>query len=124
MNRESLKALRGSIKKWEAVAAGKGYEAARSNCNLCKAHPDCEGCPVALKVNTDCCSRTPYIAWWKHQSRVHGPISFDPEERRRIHPGCKECVRLAKAEVSFLKSLLPKKPRRKKAAAKRKGTSA
>lgn len=111
MDEVTLEALKGGIKKWEDICNGTGRDEGPINCTLCQqfvslALPTvsiCHGCPVALKVKASGCQDTPYADWMSHQ-RGHGNFtgSYD------IQTGCKECLKLAKKELIFLKSLLPK----------------
>lgn len=90
MNAKTLKALRGSIRKWERIVAGTGSDNGPHNCPLCRLffwnREACEGCPVAAKTGRAQCDGTPYRDYdW----------SGSKEDARR--------------ELNFLKSLLPKK---------------
>jgi len=47
MDAKTLKALKGSIKKWEKIIAGTGVDKGGDNCPLCKACGwNCRDCPV------------------------------------------------------------------------------
>ena len=102
----TLRALRGSIKKWEAIVAGDGRDLGSANCPLCQLHhkDNCRGCPVAYASRRACCENTPHEAWVGAAIATGGataPISHrDPEHRA-------ELTRLAQAELDFLRSLLP-----------------
>ena len=66
MNKRTLKALEGSIKKWEKIVDGTGYDRGGENCPLCKLflHSgtfDCGGCPVYQKTRKMGCDGTPYL---------------------------------------------------------------
>jgi hypothetical protein len=105
MDVKTLKALEGSIIKWEKIVDGKGIDNGIDNCPLCKRFhlgKDCVGCPVFAKTGIYGCDRTPYDEWHKHHSIKH---------RDCIHCeiNCKTCKKLAQKELAFLKSLLPKK---------------
>lgn len=56
MDARTLKALHGSIKKWEAIAKGTGTDKSGENCPLCQefaypsGKPFCHDCPVKQKV--------------------------------------------------------------------------
>ena len=92
MDEKTLEALKGSIRKWEAIVAGTGVDWGGHNCPLCQlfsCHCDegdyyCYGCPVMLKTGHDDCTTTPYHAYRNHNS-----------------------IENAQAELDFLKSLLP-----------------
>jgi hypothetical protein len=99
VDKSTLKALRGSIRKWQRIAAGTTMDRGTKNCPLCKeffddATYECGGCPVAKKTGLSMCRGTPYIPY----NNVVGQY-----ERART----KEGKGLALAEVKFLKSLLP-----------------
>ena len=100
MNQKTLKALKGSIVKWENIVNGTGVDESGYNCPLCKLFPKCYKCPVFEYSQPDDCNNTPYGEWLAHQRKVHD---------KRVRPfkiECKICERHAKAEVGFLKSLL------------------
>lgn len=95
---ETLEALRGSIAKWEARAAGEKKSAGPASCPLCRLFNNsdteeddmCKGCPV-YDAGHRWCENTPYedfqVALWNERD----------EER----------LAAAQREVDFLKSLLP-----------------
>lgn len=96
MDDKTLEALKGSIAKWGAIVAGKGEDLMAQNCPLCQAFPGCYGCPVAEKTDTADCQDTPWEDWF---------CDFQNHETKMANtPGR---VRLAQAELDFLRSLLP-----------------
>jgi hypothetical protein len=103
MNAETLKALKGSIKKWEKIVAGTGMDEGTANCPLCQLffYPrglfgkPCAGCPVSEKTGWSYCTGTPYHEYV-------GAVENLGTERGA-----------AKAELKFLRSLLPKKAKAK-----------
>lgn len=97
MNAKTLKALRGSIAKWQAIVAGMGRDAAEQNCPLCEMfiNNGCISCPVAESVGYTHCLATPYVAW--QECCDHRTGRADTPER----------VAAAQAELDFLISLLP-----------------
>ena len=101
MTKTTLKALQGSIKKWELIVTGKGEDKGTDNCPLCaKFYYDqleCHGCPVAEKVGNYLCMGTPYDDWINAQDVRKFPFVADTLKLRR----------LAHRELAFLKSLLP-----------------
>ena len=104
MDKKTLKATKGSIKKWKDVAEGKGVDNGPKNCPLCKVFYDggCVGCPVAGdELECEYCDGTPYELWLEHQDKAHGK-HFGPFEVE-----CPECKEIALKEVAFLESLLP-----------------
>lgn len=98
MNPDTLLALQGSIRKWEAIVAGTGEDKGCANCPLCQRflRTDCatndgeEFCPVAMKTKTNSCYGSPYEAWVNSLQKGKSDIRF------------------AQAELDFLKSILPK----------------
>lgn len=108
MDKKILTALQGSIEKWEKIVAGTGTDDGWRNCPLCEDFYKkcdvqiCDGCPVHEKTGGFGCMKTPYEKWDTHQYKIHD--SHFPYEIE-----CKICERHAKAEVEFLKSLLPEK---------------
>ena len=101
MNPKTLKALKGSIKKWEGIVAGDVIDEGYKNCPLCQLFSQrnemlsCEGCPVSEKTGVDACQKSPYEEWDKAEGQFH---TADNPKR----------LRAAKAELRFLKRLLPK----------------
>lgn len=105
MNTQTLTALKGSIKKWQnIVRSTKEVDKGTGNCPLCLSLR-CIKCPVMDVTKQSGCQETPYIVWVTHLRDVHNHL-FLP--RQRV-PYCKECLKIAKSEVSFLQSLLPGK---------------
>lgn len=101
MDAETLEALKGSIAKWEAIVAGTGTDEGPGNCPLCQMFIDnfkCSGCPVAQAVNDHGCGSTPYDLY----SQADEEWELDEAERSA------NMAAAAKAELDFLKSLLPK----------------
>lgn len=99
MPAKTLKALKGSIAKWEAIVAGTGEDMGTHNCPLCHAfykHDDCDGCPVAEETGNGECHGSPYFLW---------TASFADDEP--FFANTPKRVALAQAELDFLKSLLP-----------------
>ncbi len=101
MDPATLEALRGSIRKWEAIVAGTGTDNGPDNCPLCRMFhseyfddgddtPCCLGCPVADAVKNTGCAGTPY------------------EDYDNAEPDSQEQHDHAERELAFLKSLLPK----------------
>lgn len=83
---KTLKALQGSIKKWEGIVAGTAHDLGSDNCPLCKMFaymPNCDGCPVAERTGVSSCCGSPY---YDYKDGIPGA---------------------AQAELDFLKSLLP-----------------
>jgi hypothetical protein len=87
MKSKTLAALKKSIVIWSDRANGLDVD---KGCPLCKLFPDCIDCPVMLKTGKPSCSGTPFYKW-----------------------AAKPTAANAKKELDFLKSLLPKKRRKK-----------
>jgi len=107
MNAATLEALKGSIEKWEKIINNQAEDCGPINCPLCQCFLDdeCIKCPVLFVTGTDGCRGTPYEQWYNHHEKNGNGgkfIIFDAESRR-----------LAKAELDFLKSLLPKEKDKK-----------
>ena len=109
MNPETLKALEGSIAKWEGIVRStKAEDRGMSNCPLCRLffNPYCFGCPVKEKTGMNGCQGSPYQDWDSHYKNSHAVKFVEVASR---HKDCPDCLRLAKAELEFLKELLPEK---------------
>ena len=107
MDKKTLKALKGSIKKWERIVnSTRGIDYGTENCPLCKIFTFCEGCPVKEKTKFASCKLTPFVEWADHFEEKHQSIFYSSEYNHRIK-GCDECLELAKKELEFLINLLP-----------------
>ena len=104
MDDKTLTALTQSIEKWErnAVAETPGeFTTGNDACALCGLFWDreCNGCPVRAKTGHSICLASPYVAAaaakinWRHEPS-------DTSRREAAHAA-------ARAEVDFLRSLLP-----------------
>ena len=108
MDAETLAALKGSIAKWDAIAAGTGADRGGKNCPLCAMfcqYGDCEGCPVMEYTGYSDCSDTPYSDWWKACRRDFG--APPPRVKGGAYATTDELKALARTEADFLRSLLP-----------------
>ena len=105
MPARTLKALKGSVRKWEKIVAGDMVDKADANCPLCQmfARITCDGCPVKAKSGQDQCWNTPYLTKWKRVAGL-GHTADSPAKKKA-----------AEAELRFLKSLLPRRSRAQKA---------
>lgn len=112
MKKKTLKALKGSIKKWEDIVAKKATDQGERNCPLCKIFirhslkKDCEGCPVAKAAKTSGCENTPYTKWAERSTETTIDNGDDFYWERKNDSD--KANRAAKAMLKFLKSLLPK----------------
>lgn len=107
MNKKTLEALKGSIKKWEnIVKTTTAKDMGCANCPLCALFSSkfCKGCPISLETRRNYCQNTPYPRWINHHYQKHDDGSFG----RARHKNCTECLQLSTDELNFLKSLLPK----------------
>ena len=105
MNSETLKALKGSIKKWMAIVRStEAVERGVFNCPLCRLfHSNqCAGCPVKEKTGMYGCIGSPYNAWDNHHETFHCKEFGESTSR---YKDCPDCLRLAKAELEFLKEV-------------------
>src|SRR3990167_7710473 len=118
MNKATLAALRESIKHWEKNVAAKTPKGANpygASCALCAkfAISDrtpltdiCRGCPVMEKTGQTNCFDTPWMGAVKAYDRWR---SYSESENV---PFKQKWVLAARAELTFLKSLLPKRKRK------------
>lgn len=109
MDAKTLEALKASIAKWEKNAKAKtsaDYSTHWSDCPLClmfngddiRATDDrCIGCPVYEKSGAKWCEETPFYEAVRAKDNWHVRSKFDTDKAREA----------ARAEVTFLKSLLP-----------------
>ena len=96
--------LKGSIEKWKRVAAGTHEDQGINDCPLCKLFfmKGCQGCPVSEKTGQTVCRDSPYPVW-----------GLAVMARVKQTATNKKLKKLARAELNFLRSLLPKKRRTK-----------
>ncbi len=99
MTRRVLRALKGSIKKWENIVLGKGVDMGTSNCPLCAEFwnktGSCSGCPVSEKTGKTGCLGTPYDSEF-----INKHDRYSSNDSKGVVDALKE--------VEFLRSLLPK----------------
>ncbi len=107
MDKSTLKALRGSIKKWEKIVDGSGADDGPANCPLCQKFfkNSCDGCPVAKKTESIGCFDTPFDDW-DYLCNKEG-IDEGPPIKTSDFKNKRKAIAIAKREVKFLKSLLP-----------------
>jgi len=100
MKAKTLEALKGSIAKWKAIANGTGGDWGGGNCPLCKlfavGHNECVGCPVKAETGRIGCLGSPWDQWSELQAGDY-PWKATSKAKKRA----------ARAELKFLRSLLP-----------------
>ena len=109
MEAETLKALQGSIEKWQRIVRRtSAVDHGTQNCPLCTMfyEANCKSCPVRHATGQVHCYGSPYDEW-----SIHNFLCESLTHHHRT-PGCKECLRLARAELAFLVRLLPDKDKR------------
>ena len=105
MDEKTLEALKGSVRKWTSIVAGKGKSLGYENCPLCKIFQanyekkNCNGCPVAERTGKPYCRDTPYDDWADAEDAIGG-INNNKATTEELKLA-------AKAELDFLRSLLP-----------------
>ena len=107
MKAEKLEATLGSIRKWQRIVRRTtAVDHGAFNCPLCTLflERDCRGCPVSEATGVSGCRGSPYELWNEHMDECN--------HHYHRTPGCKECLRLAKAELTFLVGLLPDKDKK------------
>ena len=107
MDKRTLKALHGSIRKWIRIATWVGEDEGADNCPLCEQFETnfCPGCPV-YESGYNGCSGSPYSQW--RSAIFVESKGITPVPCRVIGP---ESQAAAEAEVLFLISLLPEAER-------------
>ena len=94
MDARTRTALLGSIEKWQKIVDGTGEDKGSDNCPLCQEFRyryRCHGCPVFSQTGQIGCRGTPYDDYESAED------NHDTDGRRAV----------AKAELAFLKCLLP-----------------
>ncbi len=66
LSARQAKALKGSIKKWEKIVNGTGWDEGTTNCPLCRLYHikyvrtiGCTGCPIKTVTGEKYCNNTP-----------------------------------------------------------------
>ena len=115
MEKETLKALKGSVEKWKKIERStRALDKLARNCPLCCREKEhifqniCDGCPVKRRTGLLDCNGTPFKKWWDHHWNIHTKRSEKNKWFSRVKD-CPTCLKLATAERKFLESLLPKK---------------
>jgi hypothetical protein len=106
MEAKTLKALHGSIAKWQKIVLGTGKDGGDSNCPLCKLYnydgltlaQSCRGCPVMARTKKQYCGGTPYSVWLN---------SLMSERRFENKAFTLNQTRAAAKMLFFLQSLVP-----------------
>ncbi len=101
MEKETLEALQGSIKKWENIRFEGGEDRGGINCPLCLLFLFCDLCPVMIKTGRPQCEDTPYITWVNHHDNKHDHQGYNKSKICL----CPTCKKIATQEIKFLKSL-------------------
>ena len=100
-------AVKGSIAHWKRIVAGEEAENGITNCALCEMfyRGGCDGCPVFMKTGQIECGGTPYLKWTVIQREESPGYFMDLGVRTPREKAA------ARAELRFLKSLLPRRSR-------------
>ena len=120
MTPETLAALRGSIEKWDRIAAQEDVDRGTDNCPLCSIFwgrrgdrgNHCEGCPVFIATGAISCVRTPYINFC-HMTSSNG-YGYAPKQQQKrrgtrgYYASTPRQIAAARAMADFLRGLLPK----------------
>ena len=106
ISKEQMRALDGSIEKWNLICNQHGLDQGRTNYPLCQlniADRQCEQCIVYLETGEHFCRETPYEVWIKHHRKHHRNFHLS----HKIYKSCEcpECNILANDEYKFLKDL-------------------
>lgn len=103
MDAKTERALRASVRKWKKIAAGDMGSDGAENCPLCKLFldNDCRGCPVFQLTRKQWCESTPYDVW----QVLPASDTTTADDGERVNTEVSR--RVAEAEHSFLKALLP-----------------
>lgn len=117
---EVLRALEGSICKWEDICMGHGNEEGYMNCPLCDLFyfdANCYLCPVSTRSGAICCENTPYQEWCERWERDSTPfiVSIPLDEIKDYYNNnevnydilAPMLAEIAEAELIYLLKLLP-----------------
>lgn len=102
ISKKQMKALDGSIEKWDQIRNRQDIDKGQNNCPLCRLYnrgKSCKQCVIYLETGKRFCDGTPYQEWITHHKLCH------PENKVQKANKCTECNRLANAEYEFLKEL-------------------
>lgn len=108
MDKDALTALKSSIEKWKKNSRVRDINNAKigaENCPLCNLYlntlKSCERCPVYSKTGKKYCENTPFDSIDYFSSILDSSEKLNSSQM-------KEFRKVAKQEVKFLESLLPK----------------
>ena len=95
---ETMKAMNGSVEKWQKIVAGEGVDGGEDDCPLCilSIENGCEGCPVSAHTKRTRCRNTPYQEWFDHVDDFH----WREDMPYKVH--CATCLSLANDQLRFL----------------------
>jgi hypothetical protein len=112
VDQRTLRALQGSIRKWQAIVDGTGTDEGCTNCPLCEEFAgecdpdatnedgDCHGCPVKAATGRSQCEDSPYYDFRRVMKQAGKSVRTDRATSERE-------IAAAQAELRFLESLLP-----------------
>jgi len=113
MNKRILKALKGSICKWNLICMGVETNRTSSNCPLCIECRSCWQCPVKEKSEERGCDGTPWEEWNRKIYSSTGEMIPFPNRNlpwlieHTNHELSEQLIDLAWDELEFLITLLP-----------------
>ena len=109
MNNETLKALEGSICKWDDICMGYGEDYGSDDCPLCAIFIDfvgCNGCPVSAVTGKSNCHDTPYDEWYDVYRGMSTCRISQFQDQLQVNIK-KLLIGIAEEELIFLIELLP-----------------
>lgn len=111
MTQKVVKALEGSICKWNDVGMGFGKENGYEDCPLCTlfyiSH-DCYGCPISTEMRMAYCEGTPYVQWQRMWTKYNPDCMSVPLEQVRDPEFKTVIAEIVEDEIIYLLELLPK----------------
>lgn len=102
---EAIKAIKGSIAKWDLIAHGVIADRKSTNCPLCKEFY-CYECPVYSKTKREQCSNTPYEHIYLTPYKLLPRWVAEMKELKELYL-ISDTLDAIEGEVEFLISLLP-----------------
>ena len=106
MKLKTLEAIKGSIEKWRKIVEEETENRGADDCPLCALflnrrdlnNNPCAGCPINERTGQIFCRDTPCRDFEDHDDKTNNTCRADTDEK----------MIAARAEIDFLRSLLPK----------------
>lgn len=114
---EEMKALDGSIEKWDKISKGKLVDEGVYNCPLCTLHTGpgqgCSDCIVCKETKRAGCIGISYPIWKEHIEKEHKPYTYGNVELKVYCPECKQIAEEIRDSLYNIKDNILKRTKEK-----------